>query len=94
MVPYRVADDVMTFPQIKGDWTINFPILIGVASIILMYGIEKAENMQTARRVDDHEVRIRAVEGPVIERLIRVEEQGKQTIELLSRIERRQEKGQ
>lgn len=91
MAPYGVADDVMSVPKLSWDGKVNIATLAMILAGILAIGAQQANNINTDKRVEDLEGRMRVVEGPVIERLIRVEEQGKQTIELLSRIERRQE---
>lgn len=77
----------------KWDLTINIPVIVLILSGILAMGAQQANNITVQRQVDDHERRIRAVEGPVIERLIRVEEQNKTAIEMLGRIDRRMDGG-
>lgn len=65
------------------DGKVNVVTLFTILAVVLAFGGQQANNITTARQVNDLESRMRAVEGPVIERLIRVEEQNKTIIKLL-----------
>lgn len=75
----------MSVPKLSWDGKVNIATLALILSGVLAIGVQQANNMNTQKQVSDLEHRVRAVEGPVVERLIRVEEQNKTIIRLLEK---------
>lgn len=75
----------MSVPKLSWDGKINIATLAMILAGVLAVGVQQANNLNTQKQVNDLEMRVRAVEGPVVERLIRVEEQNKTIIRLLEK---------
>lgn len=75
----------MSVPKLSWDGKINVATISMIFVGIIAVGAQQANNLNTQKQVNDLEMRVRAVEGPVVERLIRVEEQNKTIIRLLEK---------
>lgn len=90
MVPYSVADDVMSAPKLSWDGKVNIATLAMILAGILAVGAQQAQQVNAREIINDHEARIRVVEGqsgPLGARLAAMEEQ----LKGIDRIERRLE---
>lgn len=90
LVPYRVADDVMTFPKMSLDGKVNIAQMAIIVAGIMAIGVAQAQLNALVVQNQDQEVRIRGLENTVATSLASIEER----LKGVDRIERRLEKGQ
>lgn len=89
MVPYGVADDVMSVPKLHWDGKVNIATLAMIAAGIMGLGVAQAQLNAQALQNSDQEVRIRGLESQVSSSLASIEER----LKGIDRIERRMESG-
>lgn len=64
----------MSAPRFKWDGTVNVPVIVTIVAGVFSVGLAQAQLNSHTQKIDDHEVRLRTVEGSVASSLARIEE--------------------
>lgn len=91
MVPFGVADDLMTLPKVRADWTINVSHMLTIL-VVLVSAIVAYTDIQRTQAEHSRDIEALKSDSRLLSpRLAVIETQMSYTVGALERIDRRTE---